>query len=188
MLTNIAKEQDYFPEWFIIGAAATDSDNFGRQYNQEVVGGRMFGISQLASTRLLLGPESEPGRLHEQLLGDPIPPGTTGAMFDYMHVFNLLMAAGPDLTPENIERGAATLPVLGGPDFPAGKWSFANGIDGTPDHTAIDDAREVYWDPNAQPGPEEPDRTKRGTFVESAPGQRFDIGEWEEGDPKVADV
>jgi len=120
--------------------------------------------------------------------GGPIPPGTTGTLYEYMHVFNLLMAAGPDLTPANIEAGAARLPALGGPDYPAGRWYFGAGIDGTPDHTAVDDAREVYWDPNAEPGPEEPDRTKRGTFVESNPGVRYDIGEWEEGDPKVADV
>jgi len=188
MLTNAAAEQDYYPEWMIIGTAATDSDNFGRQYNQDVVGGRMFGISQLASTRLLLGPDSEAGRLHERVVGGPIPPGTTGTLYEYMHVFNLLMAAGPDLTPANIEAGAARLPALGGPDYPAGRWYFGAGIDGTPDHTAVDDAREVYWDPNAEPGPEEPDRTKRGTFVESNPGVRYDIGEWEEGDPKVADV
>lgn len=186
MLTNAAAEQDYFPEWFIIGTAATDSDNFGRQYNQDVVGGRMFGLSQLASTGLLLGPESEAGHLYAEIIGGEIPPGTTGSLYDYMHVFNLLQAAGPNLTPENIEAGVATLPVLGAPNFPAGRWFFGAGIDGTPDHTAVDDAREVYWDPNGEPGPEEPDRTKRGTFVESNPGVRYDIGEWEEGDPKVS--
>lgn len=185
-LTNAAKEQDYFPEWMIIGTAGTDTDNFGRQYNQDVVGGRMFGLSQLASTRFILGSESEPGKLHEKVIGGPIPKGTTGSMFDYMNVFNLLMAAGPDLTPANIERGIPTLPTLGGPDYAVGRWSFAKGIDGKPDHTAIDDAREVYWDPDAVPGPEEPDRTKKGTFVESEPGRRFDVGEWEEGDPKVS--
>jgi hypothetical protein len=146
----------------------------------------MFGISQLASTSLILGPESEAGKLHEKVIGGAIPPGTTGAMYDYMNVFNLLMSAGPNLTPANIEAGIATLPVLGGPDFAVGRWFFGEGIDGKPDHTAVDDAREVYWDPDAAPGPEEPDRTKKGTFVESQPGNRFDIGEWEEGDPKVS--
>jgi hypothetical protein len=185
-LTNAAKEQSYFPEWMIIGTAATDSDNFGRQYNQEVVGGHMFGISQLASTRFLLGADSEPGQLYETVIGGEIPPGTTGSMYDYMHVFNLLMAAGPNLTPETLEQGMVRLPELGGPDFASGRWYFNNSITGGPDHTAVDDAREVYWDPNAEPGPEEPDRTKRGAFVESNPGVRYDIGEWEEGDPKVS--
>jgi hypothetical protein len=186
MLTNAAKEQGYFPEWLVIGTAATDSDNFGRQYDQEEVGGHMFGLSQLASTSLLLGPESEAGHLYAEVIGGEIPPGTTGTLYEYMHVFNLLTAAGPDLTAENMERGAARLPVLGGPDFPAGRWYFGAGIDGAADHTAVDDAREVYWDPNAEPGPEEPDRTKRGTFVDPNPGQRFDIGEWEEGEPRVS--
>jgi hypothetical protein len=185
-LTAAAKEQSYFPEWMIIGTAATDSDNFGRQYDQEVVGGHMFGISQLASTRFLLGPEGEPGQLYERVIGGEIPPGTTGSMYDYMHVFNLLMAAGPNLTPEALEQGMSRLPELGGPDYAAGRWYFNNSITGGPDHTAVDDAREVYWDPNAEPGPEEPDRTKRGAFVESNPGVRYDIGEWEEGDPQVS--
>lgn len=186
MLTNAAAEQDYFPEWLIIGVAATDTDNFGRSYDQDVVGGRMFGISQLSSTHLILGPESDAGRLYEKLYGSEIPKGTSGQLYNFMHVFNLLQAAGPDLTPENIEAGAPRLPTLGGPDYAYGRWSFAKGIDGTPDHTAVDDGREVYWDPNAEPGPEESDRTKVGRFVESDPGVRHDIGEWPEGDPVVS--
>lgn len=185
MLTNAAAEQDYFPEWFIIGTAGQDTDLFGRSYNQDVVGGRMFGISQLGSSELIFGPGSDASELYEEVVGGEIPGGATGAIYNLMHTFSLLQAAGPELTAANIERGIATLPERGGPEYPVGKAWFGEGIDGTPDHTAIDDAREVYWDPDAEPGPEERDRTKRGRFVETEPGVRYDLGEWREGDPVI---
>jgi hypothetical protein len=186
MLTNAAADQDYYPEWLIIGSAAQDSDNFGRSYNQEVVSGRMFGLSQLASSELIYGPGSDAHELYEEITGEVIPNGTTGALYTLAtHVFNMLQAAGPDLTPENVERGVQSLPVLGGPDFAVGKRWFGEGVDGKPDHTATDDEREVYWDPDAEPGPEEPDRTKTGRFVETEPGVRYDLGEWPEGDPQI---
>ena len=184
-LTSAAKEQDYFPEWLIIGTAAQDTDNFGRSYNQDVVTGRMFGLSQLSSSNLVYGPASLPGRLYEQITGEPIRPGTTGALFQFTNLFNMLQAAGPELTAANIERGIQSMPPLGAPEFPAGKWFYGAGIDGEPDHTAVDDSREVYWDADAPPGPDEPDRTKRGSFVETEAGVRYDLEEWPEGDPKV---
>ena len=185
-LTRAAKEQDYFPEWFIIGTAAQDSDTLGRTYEQDVVRGRMFGISQLAATELITGPDSEAGKLYEKLEGEEIPGGNAaGYIHVFQHMFNLLQSAGPDLTPDNIAAGVATLPEMGGPNYPMGRWSFAAGLDGKPDHTARDDAREVYWDADAEPGPEEVDRTKRGRFLETDPGVRYPLGEWPEGDVEI---
>jgi hypothetical protein len=186
MLTKEATAQDYYPEWFIIGTAAQDTDGFGRSYDQKQVDGHMFGVSQLSSNDKLFGEAADAPKLYAKLNpGKKILGGTTASLYDDTHIFNLLMAAGPELVPENIEKGIANLPELGGPTFAAGKWSFSKSIDGDTDHTAVDDAREVYWDGQAEPGPEERDRTKKGRFVEVDNGKRYDLGEWPETEPEI---
>lgn len=186
LLTKEATAQSYFPEWFIIGTAGQDTDGFGRSYDQKQVDGHMFGISQLGSSAKLYGETADAPKLYAKLNGGKkIPGGTVGGLYDWTNIFNLLQGAGPQLTPENIEKGIAKMPSLGAPDFAVGKWSYGNGADGTPDHTAVDDSREVYWDGTAEPGPEERDRTKKGSFVESEPGKRHDLGDWPTTEPKV---
>ena len=152
MLTKEATAQGYFPEWFIIGTAAQDTDNFGRSYDQKQVDGHMFGISQLSSNSKLFGDGADAPKLYAKLNpGKKILGGTTASLYDDTHIFNLLQAAGPDLKPENIEKGIAKLPSLGAPDFAAGKWTFSKSIEGDTDHTAVDDVREVYWDGQRRP-------------------------------------
>ena len=58
---------------------------------------------------------------------------------------SFIMAAGPELTPANIERGVQSGPGVGGwkqsggnPHVP--RVAFARG-----DYTGIDDVKEVYW-------------------------------------------
>lgn len=186
LLTKEATAQDYFPEWFIIGTAAQDTDGFGRSYDQKQVDGHMFGISQLSSNAKLFGDAADAPKLYAKLNpGKKILAGTTASLYTDAHIFNLLMAAGPDLKAENIEKGIARIPALGAPDFAAGKWSFSKSIEGDTDHTGVDDVREVYWDGQAAPGPEERDKTKKGSFIEVNAGKRYDLGDWPKSDPEV---
>ncbi len=180
MLTSSATEQEYFPEWVIIGTAGMDTDNFGRSYDQRHADGHMFGISHLNATEMIYGPGTEPGNLYAQLHGgDDIPPGTTGSFYTYVQIFNFLQAAGPDLTPENMAAGVRSLPEMGAPDYPVGRWSWANS------HTGVIDSREVYWDGNAPPAPNEHDQSLRGRWIATYDGRRFTNGEWPEEDPPV---
>ena len=186
MLTKEATAQGYFPEWFIIGTAAQDTDNFGRSYDQKQVDGHMFGISQLSSNSKLFGETADAPKLFAKLNpGKKILGGTTAGLYDDTHLFNLLQAAGPELTAANIEKGIAKLPPLGAPDFAAGKWAYSKSIEGDTDHTAVDDVREVYWDGQAPPGPEERDKTKKGSFIEVNSGKRYDLGDWPKTDPEI---
>jgi hypothetical protein len=183
-LTQAAQNQNFSPEWLLLGVALQDTDNFGRSYDQEQVDGHMFGLSQLGATQKLLGPNSEPGRVFKSITGQDIPAGTDGGYFGLVHLFNLLQAAGPVLTPENMAAGARQLPPGGAPDFPAGYWSLADGPDGTPgagDHTEIDDSREVYWVGTATSRAD----GKKGAFVETDGGRRYRNGEWPADEPKV---
>jgi hypothetical protein len=173
-LTQAAARQEWRPEWFLIGVAGTDTDNFADLYDPGEVDGHLFGMSQLGSTDKLLGQDSEPGRMYRHITGQDIPEGTHGEYFTYVHIYSFLQAAGPGLTPDAIGAGAMTIPAGGAPDYPAGYWSWQDGQDGTPgagDHTAIDDSREIFWDGD--------------TFIETYNGRRFRNGEWPAEEPPV---
>ncbi|HYZ98058.1 MAG TPA: hypothetical protein VE575_04850 [Acidimicrobiales bacterium] len=179
-LTQAAEDQDYHPEWFILGTAQQDSNVFGRTYNQNQADGHMFGMSLISGTDDLYGPDSDPARLYRKLNdGEQILGGTTGALFDSVHWFNLLQAAGPELTAENLARGVQRLPPLGGGDRV--RYHFGDG------HTAIKDAREIYWDGDAPPGLDEPnpEGELQGAFVETNDGERFLPDEWPAEDPPI---
>ena len=182
-LTQAAQNQNFKPEWLLLGVALQDTDNFGRSYQQDQVDGHMFGLSQLGATQKVLGPNSEPGRLFKAITGQTIPPGTDGSYFTLVHMFNMLQAAGPILTPHTMADGAQKLPPAGGPDYPAGYWSLAEKPDGSPggDHTQIDDSREVFWKGSVTSRAD----GKKGSFVETDGGKRYRNGEWPTDEPRV---
>jgi len=185
-LTQAAESQQWGPEWVLIGVAAQDTDNFGRLYNQNRVDGHMFGISQLGDITTLIGPTSESGESYRQIPRDKrhyddMPEGANGGYYDFIHMFNGLQLAGPNLNGQTIfegycgRYGEASAP-------PAGLWRFNTNPDGSAgcDHTASEDSREVYWDGSATA----PDGDA-GTFVATMDGKRFTNGQWPEGDPQV---
>jgi hypothetical protein len=183
-LTQSASSQDWHPEWLLIGVALTDVDNLGRLYDQSQVDGHMFGLSQLGATTKLNGPTSEPGRLYQQLTGQPMAIGTDGGYHNYTRVYDALQAAGPLLTAQSVAQGLWSLPRLGGPNFAAGEWYLQDspaGVAGGKDHSAIEDSREVYWLATAR----SPADGKTGAFAETYGGRRFHNGEWPAEDPPI---
>jgi hypothetical protein len=183
-LTQAASSQQYFPEWLLLGVALTDVDNLAQLYDQQQVDGHLFGMSQLGATSKLIGPDSEAGRLYQLISGETIPDGTSGGYTGLLQIWNLLQAAGPNLTPDSIAAGAPTIPPAGAPDYPFGYWSYADGPDGTPgagDHTAVDDSREIYWTSKYVSS----ETGKAGTFVETYGGRRFRNGEWPHEEPPI---
>jgi hypothetical protein len=184
-LTQAAKAQQWWPEWFNIGVAANDTDNYPRTWDADEIRGSLFGMSQLGRTVDLLGPKAEPAVTYRKATGTQIPEGTTGnpTYFTMMHVMNALQAAGPLLTPATVAQAIVRLPAAGGPKFAIGKVSFRDGSDGTPgatDHTAIDDSREIWWNADGTGFDGE-----KGTYVETYGGKRFGNGQWPREDPPV---
>jgi hypothetical protein len=176
-LTKAAAAQDYHPEWLLNGAALTDVDQTGQSYLQSEVNGHLFGLSESAPSVDTTGPGSLAGKLYQQLTGHAIPAGTDGNYGFLVQMFNALQAAGPSLTPDNLARGVHALPVLGAPNYEYGQWNFNAGPSGQPnsgDHTAISDARFVYWDGTAT----SPVNGKQGTYVAVFGGRRFAPGAW----------
>jgi hypothetical protein len=197
VLTQAATKQGWGPEWFIPGPALNDTDAIGRLEDQDAVNGHMFGQSPLGDLGKLWGPTSEPGIIYKQITGKDIPAGTEGGYFTLLGLFNKFQATGPIVTPDNVAAGIYTIPPAGAPTYAVGYTSYLDGVDGTKgahDHTAIDDAREVYWvskgcasactGSDADPYYNGADG-KRGTFKETYGGKRFNIGEWPAEEPPV---
>ncbi len=194
VLTGAASQQNWKPEWFTIGVGGVDLDNTARLYDQSQVNGHLFGLSQLGDAQKLIGPNSEPGVVYKLATGKTMPEGTSGGYHGLVHIFNMLQAAGPNLTPDNIAAGTRTIPVRGAEPYPAGRWSFADSVTGGEgyDHTEVQDAREVYW--VSEPGTDTASGnsandkyyngadSKNGTFKVTYNGRRFLSGEWPSGD------
>jgi len=175
-LTKAAASQDYHPEWLLTGTALTDLDQTAQSYDQSQVTGHLFGLSEASPSTNTEGPNSLAGKLYLKLTGHQIPPGTDGNYGQLVLMFDMLQAAGPNLTPANLARGTHALPTLGAPDYEYGHWNFKSGSNGaaTGDHTAVDDARFVYWDGMAT----SPLNGNQGTYVAVLAGKRFTLGDW----------
>ena len=174
-LTRQAANQNWGPEWLMIGAGLQDVDNTSRLYDQSVVDGAMFGMSQLGATAAMRGPESEPVTTYKRITGQDPPKGTDGSYYQMVYLFNALQGAGPNLNPQTFAAAFGQLPQLGPPRLDNGMWFFRTNPDGSPggDHTAVDDSREVYWDGRA-PGFD----GGTGAYVATYGGRRFTNGQW----------
>ncbi|HEV2308933.1 MAG TPA: hypothetical protein VGU73_00305 [Acidimicrobiia bacterium] len=175
-LTKAAAAQNYHPEWLLNGAGLTDLDQSAQTYDQSEVTGHLFGLSQLSPSVDTSGPNSIAGKLYQKLTGHPIPPGTDGNYGQLIEVFDLLQAAGPNLTPANLARGTHALPIIGGPAYEYGRWDFRSSPTGAPtgDHTAVSDARFIYWD-GAMTSPL---NGSQGTYIQVFNGKRYSLGDW----------
>lgn len=170
-LTTAATDQGYFPEWIITGTVLTDTTTFGRQYDQRQWA-NAFGVSPLP---LRTPPEQgEARRLHRWYYGEE-PPSIRNAavIFEPIRVLMLgLHMAGPNLTPETFRDGLFAYPPSGaGPTQP--QISFGNhGFHADPDHLAVDDMVEIWWDPDAT-GEDEQEAEGTGMMRYARGGQRY---------------
>jgi len=173
-LTSAASQQQYHPEWLSIGVALEDTDGYGRLYAADEVNGHLFGMSQLGSDQKLNAKDGEAAAAYKAATGKDMPSGYAVIYYNLMLMFNQLQAAGPALTPQNIAATTHKMAPGGGPSGAIGTWDYSN------DHTAINDSREIYWDPNGT-GYD----GKKGTYVETYGGKRFASGQWPQEDPPI---
>ena len=174
-LTNAADAQRWYPEWMIIGVATQDQDASARSWNQEEVDGHLFGMSQLGAEERMNAEDGEAYKAFKAVRPDAEPPPGFGFYYyAALHMFNLLQAAGPILTPENVAAGVQKLPPAGTGSGAFGLWSFANG------HTAIQDSREIYYDGSAT-GYD----GGTGAYIETYGGKRFSSGQWPDEEPPI---
>ncbi|HEX5265423.1 MAG TPA: hypothetical protein VFW24_01500 [Acidimicrobiales bacterium] len=168
-LTQDAVNQNYYPEWLDIGVAQTDFDSWGQLWDAHAVSNHLYGVSQAASTVQILSPSSDAGQGLAKA-GVPINISSATDYYSLLSMFNQLQAAGPGLSPAAI--ASAT------PDIPQGTGSFGTWHFGST-HTAIIDAREIWWNGGAS----SPADHKTGTFEELYGGKRFVLGQYPSGQP-----
>ena len=160
-LTAKASEQNYEPEWLVLGTALTDTDIFGQFYNQQEWR-HAFGIS-------LIGPQqpvraSLGYRAYKSVRSDE-PSIAVDLLYYFIYVIAIgIQMAGPDLTPTTFQQGMFNYPRATGP---AGSWGFGPG-----DYTPMDDAMVIWWNPDA----ESPYNGKKGAY--QTDGKRYRPGRW----------
>ena len=137
-MTAKAREQGWTPEWIVLGTALTDVDIVGQLYDQEQWS-HAFGLSALGKLEPLRG--SFGYQAYKSVRKDE-----PALIVDLLYYSFYLLAigvhmAGPNLTPETFEKGMFAYP---GGDGIAGRWKFGPG-----DYTPMEDAREIWWDPEA---------------------------------------
>jgi hypothetical protein len=173
-LLSAATEQEYFPEWVFTGTALTDTNIFGRQYDQQQMA-HAFGISQLAAP---VAQDAEDTVVtYRWYYGDE--DGMWPAANQYgIHVprarwlIEGIHMAGPDLTPESFAQGLFRIPPRGGgattPQISYGNWGFFP----EPDYQAVDDSAEIWWDPEFE-AEDERGEVGPGVWRRAHNGQRF---------------
>lgn len=157
-----ASEQDYYPEWIVVGSALTDHDLVGQLMDQEQWQ-HAFGVSFLGS----VAPQRAGlGYAAYKAVRDDEPAFAAETIYATMYLIALgIQGAGPNLTPQTFEQGMFSYP---GGTGPFGTWGFS-----PTGYTPTLDGRIIWWDP---------DRTsiynnEQGAYVEAFGGQRFGLGE-----------
>jgi hypothetical protein len=177
-LTRAAEQQNAKWEWIVTGSALTDTNNFGRLYQQDQWK-RAFGVSMLQPD--VKNENDYWYKMYEEIRGDsgeaqenaPVVLAPIILFYTGVHL------TGPAVTPKNFAVGMAraiktggtvTLPKRSyGPKRVAGISFF--------DTTSYDDMTEIWWDPDQQ----DPNG-RTGTYWYARGGRRYDWGDW----PKAA--
>lgn len=170
-LTKQAEQQGYQPEWMLTGVAFTDQDLVGQLFDQ-TAWSRAFGVSFSGPPQPLRGSFAYAAYKSSNTPGDPSI--ATEIIYYQLQLLAIgVQMAGPNLTPATFEAGMFAYPARSGR---AGLWNFGPG-----DYSTSADAREVYWNSNAQ----SIQNGKKGAYIESQPGKRYPIGQWPAGNPLV---
>jgi hypothetical protein len=182
-LTQEATNQNYRPEWVIVGGNLVDTTFFGRTYDP-TQWSQAFGVSQLWAR----GPQptNEVFHLYSWHHGeDPAAAATYEIIYQTPWMFmTALHLAGPNLTPETFRAGIFAFPPSGGGPTLVTR-SFGNhGLWPFEDYTSFDDTTEVWWDSNAV-GQNEIGQDGRGMWAYVEGGKRYRFGQWPTSDPNV---
>jgi hypothetical protein len=169
-LTTKAAEQNYNPEWVVVGVALTDHDLVGQLYDQEQWA-RAAGVSYAGPITPL---RAGLGYAAYKAVRSDEPAFSVEIIYAQMYMLALgIQLAGPNLTPESFERGMFTYP--GGTGL-YGTWGFAPG-----EYTPTRDATILWWNPQRV----SIYNNKKGAYVLSYGGKRFAIHHLPKGEPDI---
>lgn len=140
-LTSQATAQDYWPEWIVVGAAATDNSDLARLYDQDQWA-NAFGLSYLLPPIDPAYTQQE-GNLVSWHLGEEL--SNYPDIFDWARFFNGVHLAGPELTPETFRDGMFSFEPAWGYRTQYGT-SYGEVLWQWPDYLAADDVTLLWWD------------------------------------------
>ncbi len=182
LATQYATDAGYFPEWVLPGIndpRGIDTNFYGRVAVQ-AQWTNAFGIN-FDYRRDAIKDQTWVRAFKEGCSGCADPP--TGASsygsfaYDQLNMlFYGIQAAGPRLTPENIDKGLHAIPPNGSPDpyKPAAYFSPGN-------YSFLKDAMAIWWDPSGIA----PGSSSTGCYKLPYDGRRFRANEWLPGDADV---
>lgn len=173
LITREATNQNYFPEWFVVGTGLSDTTTAGRLYDQSQWR-HAFGISPLWVTWSRVADSSGYREYHHGMPGEA--DGREGVLVNIYRariqtLFRGIQMAGPRLTNETFTAGMFAFPSTGG--LPALPLVFLT----RQSPTEIKDFVEVYYDANAR-GPDERSEDGLGLMMKVLGGKRYRPGEW----------
>lgn len=163
-LTQRAQQQDYYPEWAVVGVALTDQDIVGQLFNQSEWQ-HAAGVTYQGRT---LPYQATLGYSAYRSVRSDEPAQAVNLIYAQMYMMALgIQLAGPDLTAANFEKGMRSYPGGGG-EF--GTWGFPPGH-----FTPTLDGAEIYWNPNATSAY----NGRKGAYIVSSP--RYKTGHFPKG-------
>ncbi|MCO5313115.1 MAG: hypothetical protein M9952_09320 [Microthrixaceae bacterium] len=177
-LTQIATQQEYFPEWILGASSLVDTSLFSQTYDQ-TQWAHAFGVSPLFVP-------VRPGTagaafLYEWFFGEPAPSQSVALITGPLQVlFGAIQGIGPDVEPQAFEdvlfsgRVYDSSPV--NPQVSFGDRGFFT----VTDYSALDDMVEMWWDPNATEV-NELGREAKGHWRYVDGGARTLPGQWSPG-------
>jgi hypothetical protein len=168
-LTEAATKANYRPEWLVMGTALTDSDTLGALYDKEQWA-HAFGVTALGQQFALN--ESPAYKAFKTVRPNEEPVPSIEVIYYELYLLAIgVQMAGPDLKPENFEKGMFAYPEHSGP---GGTWKFGGG-----NYTPQTSASIVWWDAQADSAV-----TKlKGTYKRA--GELYRIGEMPSTEPEV---
>ena len=173
--TREATTQEYEPEWLVAAATLTDTNAFGRGYDQ-AQWTHAFGVTSLA---VRVNPDVVGSKiLYKWFTGQdaPAPLGAPVFMPGFSLLFSALQGTGPNLTPQTLGDFIKTIKTT--PAMTASYLSYGDqGIWDEADYNGVDDATVFWWDATAT-GPDENGREGTGLMKFVDGGKRYLPGEW----------
>ena len=173
--TREATTQEYEPEWLVAAATLTDTNAFGRGYDQ-AQWTHAFGVTSLA---VRVNPDVVGSKiLYKWFTGQdaPAPLGAPVFMPGFSLLFSALQGTGPTLTPQTLGDFIKTIKTT--PAMTASYLTYGDqGIWDATDYNGVDDATVFWWDATAT-GPDENGREGTGLMKFVDGGKRYLPGEW----------
>ena len=165
----------YFPEILLAGIGLIDYDKLGRLYDPRQMQ-HAFGPSHLRDETPFRDSDAAIAWREAGNAGEPCKSCNLAWAY-YALTASFLQGTGPILNPLNLERAVLSSKPVGGWQLSGGNRHSIMLKFGPDDYTALEDAREVFWDPAA---------TSRidgqpGSYVSITGGRRWEIGTWPAG-------